>query len=59
MNIHLKFKTPFTELIARPTGSGKTLLRRRILKNHRLLFWPNKSILKVLWIYGQWQSLYN
>lgn len=55
----LQFKCPFTSLIAGPTGAGKTVLVRRILKNHKLLFDLNAPILKVLWLYGVYQKAFN
>jgi hypothetical protein len=55
--IHMKFKHPFTALVAGPTGSGKTVLVRRFLKNHSTLF-HNIQNVKVLWCYGIWQKLY-
>src|SRR5277367_1477020 len=59
-NIHVKFKHPFTCLLSGPTGSGKTILIRKILKNFKLLFHNiNDVTLNVLWAYGQWQPLYN
>jgi hypothetical protein len=57
---NLQFKHPFTSLISGPTGSGKTFLIRRILKNFKLLIYNfNNDVLKILWAYGQWQQLYN
>jgi nucleoside-triphosphatase THEP1 len=56
---HFQFKHPFTCLVSGPTGSGKTILIRRILKHHDLLIHNLKSPIKVLWAYGQWQPLLN
>jgi hypothetical protein len=57
--IDLKFKMPFTCMLAGPTGSGKTVLTRDILKDFEHLMHPNVDILKVLWCYGIYQPLYN
>lgn len=59
---HLKFKHPFTCMLAGPTSSGKTVLIRRIIKDYDKTFYFKAEIpvpLKVMWAYGQWQSLYN
>ena len=57
---HLCFKHPFTCMLAGPTSSGKTVLIRKILENYEktIHFEEKPEILKVLWAYGQWQSLY-
>lgn len=55
---HTQFKHPFTCMVAGPTSSGKTVLVRRILKNHKLLISVGVEKLKVMWAYGQWQNLY-
>jgi hypothetical protein len=55
---NIKFKHPFTALVAGPTGCGKTVLIRRILKNYEYLT-TISGPLKVLWGYGQWQSCYS
>lgn len=57
--IHLKFKTPFTMIVAGPSGSGKTVLVRRILENHTILIPLKITNLKVMWAYGQWQPTYS
>ena len=58
MNI-IQFRHPFTCMVSGPTGSGKTLLVRRILKSYKLLINIKTNTLRVLWAYGQWQPLYN
>ena len=55
---HCQFKHPSNTLIVGMTGSGKTQLLIRILKNFDRLFHNlNKPKIKVLWCYGQWNSL--
>ena len=55
---HCQFKHPSNTLMVGMTGSGKTQLMIRILKNFDRLFYNlNKSKIKVLWCYGQWNSL--
>lgn len=58
----LKLRNPFTCIVAGSTGSGKTILVRRILKNFNeiLYFGDNviKNNLKVIWCYGQFQELH-
>ena len=60
---YLKFRHPFTCICAGPTGSGKTILIRRILNNWRnTILFENKNIedkLNIFWVYGQFQELYN
>ena len=57
---HVQFKHPFTALVAGATGSGKTVLIRRLLSNHA---WTianvNERLLRVIWIYGAWQNEYS
>lgn len=52
----LQFKSPFTSFFSGSTGAGKTVLVRRIIKNHKILFDLNVTTLKVLWLYGVYQS---
>src|SRR5258708_37035579 len=55
----LTFKHPFTCVVSGPTGSGKTEFIRRVLKNNNILISNITYPIKVLWSYGQYQSLYN
>lgn len=48
---HLRFKCPFSCLVAAPSGSGKTMLVRNILADHKTLMGYDR--LSVLWCYGQ------
>jgi hypothetical protein len=56
---HLTFKHPFTCIVAGPSGSGKILLIRRIIKNSHLLISNITLPINILWAYGQYQPLYN
>ena len=56
---HLKLKHPFTCMVAGSTGSGKTILVRNILKNYSTTTTIRKSPLRVLYYYGQPQSLFS
>lgn len=55
---HSQFKHPSNTLVVGMTGSGKTQLMLKILKNYKLLFHNlNKNKINVLWAYGQWNNL--
>ena len=56
---YFKFRHPFSAMFSGPTSSGKTYLVRNILKSFKLLTSIDDNKLKVLWAYGQWQSLYS
>ena len=51
------FLHPFNTIVAGPSGCGKTYFVRKLL--HDNLITPRLTKPKVLWAYGQWQSLYN
>lgn len=56
----LKFKFPFTCIVAGTTGSGKTCWTRRLLASYKYLIdFEIRHDLKVLWCFGQYQKLYN
>lgn len=55
---HLRFKHPCTILAAGPTGSGKTVLVRKILQHYNECFENISSPPSVIWCYGQWQASY-
>lgn len=52
----LRLKHPFPCIIAGPTGSGKTVLVRKLLANYRTLTTISDNKLKVVYCYGQYQS---
>ena len=54
---YFQFRHPFTCMIAGPTSSGKTVLVKKILNNHKILI-NGISEINILWAYGQWQSGY-
>ena len=55
---YFQFFHPSNIMIDGVTGSGKTILVRRILKNFKIHFSNlQKNKIKVLWCYGQWHSL--
>jgi hypothetical protein len=55
---YIRFKHPFTTLVAGPTGCGKTVFIRRILQHH-LLLTTIEAPLSVMWSYGEWQDGYD
>jgi uridine kinase len=58
---YFMLRHPFTCIVSGPTGSGKTILVRRLLKNWKktiLLENDNNKSLDVFWVYGQFQELY-
>ena len=57
----LRFHSPFTCIVAGATSSGKTVWVQKLLKNWKLLlyFKSQPRRLRVLWCYGQVQSIHN
>ena len=58
----LKFKHPFTCIVAGTTGSGKTRWTRSLLRGWKYIIDFKKNIkttLKVIWFHGQKQSIHN
>ena len=51
----MEFKHPSTILISGPTGSGKSEFVGRLILERMLDPMPNK----IIWIYGEWQPLYD
>ena len=56
---HLKFKHPFTAVVAGPSSSGKTSFVRNVLKFYECTSTLEKESISVLWCYGQWQDSYS
>lgn len=54
----LRLRHPFLMMVAGPTGSGKTVLVRKLLSQHKEVITPTKPVLSVLWIHGQEQDLH-
>ena len=50
------FKHPFSMIIAPPSGAGKTCLVKKILENRSRWIQPPPQ--RIMWLYGQWQPLY-
>ena len=54
------FKHPFTCVVSGPTGSGKTILIRNIIKNFKILISNyNNYTINVLWAFGQSQIIHS
>lgn len=56
--ISAKLRHPFTAMFSGATSSGKTVLIRRLLKNHRYTIAGLPQTLNVLWCFGTDQELY-
>lgn len=55
---HLKLKSPFTAIVAAPSGAGKTFFLRQLLREYKTQTDIKDDVLNVIWCYGQWQSGY-
>lgn len=53
----IKFKHPFSAIIAGPSGSGKSYFVNNFLNNIHVM--SDTSFSKIYWHYGTWQKLYN
>ena len=51
-----RWKNPFTCVVARPAGCGKTTFVARLLRNASTIIDP--SPVHITWYYGEWQSAY-
>lgn len=54
----LRFRHPFSAIIAGSSGSGKTVLTRSLLSDYRAVTTIDKPRLKVWWCHGQDQELH-
>lgn len=52
------FVHPFTCMVAGPTSSGKTVLVKSLIENHKYVFSGFNASPKVLWCHGQMQEGY-
>ena len=50
----VSLKSPFTCVVAGPTGCGKTVFVRKLLESDLIFPRPRK----VIWCYSEWQSAY-
>ena len=51
-----RFHHPFTMLSIAPTGGGKTYMIKKLLENRFRFIDPPPQ--RIIWLYGQWQPLY-
>ena len=51
-----RLKHPFTGIIAGPTGSGKSYFVKELISNAHVMIEPPPQ--KIIWHYGEWQTLY-
>ena len=52
-----RFQHPFTALVAGATGSGKSFFTRALIQHAASLIHPAPD--RIVWCYGEWQSLYD
>ena len=53
----MRFKHPFTCVVAGPTGSGKSVFIDKLVRNASDMITPPPE--KIIWCYGVWQHMYN
>ena len=53
----MRFKHPFTCVVAGPTGSGKSVFIDKLVRNASDMIAPPPE--KIIWCYGVWQHMYN
>ena len=53
MENHVKFKHPFTCIVAGPTGSGKTSFVIKLLQKLKTLFTESRFEGEIIWCYSE------
>ena len=56
MELDMRLAHPATFLVSGPTGSGKTVFTRELVRRRHELF--SKPIHRVIWCHGVWQKMY-
>ena len=53
----LRLQHPFSMVVAGPSGSGKTMLIKQVLEERSKWIQPPPE--RILWLYDQWQPMYD